>query len=152
MRRAIPEAAYGCNVCRSCCDCHGAPHVQCPDARPVSCAGGCGRMTTTAESCRPGAYCRACAHEPLPQEQRQIAWKVRATIRTAAGGWRRVTSGLSSYTDARRLALRFEAADARNVELIEADGRRPRTRPATRVRPVSRQQLHMFEQARRVRP
>lgn len=143
MRRAIPPAAYDCKVCRSRCRCHDLVQAECPTASKASCAGGCGRTTTPAESCKPG-FCRACAHEPEPSKQ--LAWRVKAELQVE-GGWRPTESKVLSYTDAKALGWKLERDGLRKVKLVEVPvRRRPATqrRPAHKVMHVDRSQLDMF--------
>lgn len=123
MKAAIPTSAYRCPICRSRCRCHDRPHVECPEAKVRDCAGGCGRRTTRAESCHPGFWCRACAHQPGNAE----AWRVAALIETE-GGWWPTCSAAMSYSDARHLLAQLERDGARDVHLVESGGSRPRTR------------------------
>lgn len=141
MKRAIPPAAYRCSVCRSRCSCHNLPHTGCPDAQAQLCEGGCGRLTTEAESCRAGFYCRACAHPPPARGSG--AWQVQATIPTAYG-WRRTTSSPATYSDARKLGNLLEQNGARTVRLLECAGPRPNAVRHSRGRMRGPGQLDLF--------
>jgi hypothetical protein len=138
-KRAIPRAAYACTRCRSRCSCHDLEHVDCPYARAQACAGGCGRQTTEAESCRPG-YCRSCAHPPPAG---QGAWRVQAMVPTQQGE-RMQRSAPLSYGDALELGRRLDRAGARGIRLVECEGPRPRSRPSPRPPPAPPGQLQMF--------
>lgn len=139
----IPESAYRCPICRSRCRCHDLAHVLCPTAKVRDCAGGCGRKTTAAESCHPGFWCRACAHQPGIAE----AWRVAARIETE-GGWSPTYSGPLSFTDARQLLAELERSGARDVRLVETAGRRPRSRARAPAPAAATEQIEMFNRGR----
>lgn len=103
------------------------------------CAGGCGRKTTAAESCHPGFWCRACAHAPGMVN----AWRVRALIETE-GGWQEQISEPSSYTDALELGGKLADAGAREIQLVESSGPRPRSRPHKRAPAPPADQLELL--------
>lgn len=147
-RRAIPRAAYACEICRSRCRCHDLAHVDCPEAVVFPCAAGCGRPTTRTEACKPG-YCRACAHAPTAIAGG--AWSVHAMMQTEGGRERLQKSGALSYTDALELGGRLHAAGARAVRLVEVDGPRPRARARPRAPAVGAGQLDMFTRKRKGR-
>jgi hypothetical protein len=139
----IPAGAYRCRLCWSRCRCHSLPHVECPAADVRDCVGGCGRKTTSTESCHPGFWCRACAHAPGMMN----AWRVSAVVELE-GGWEEKLYGPMSYSDALELGSKLDAQGARDVHLVESSGSRPRTRPHRRPPPASPDQLDMFKRRR----